>query len=62
MRREGAVPAGAPYATVVARAEGETRRPWSRPAIEPLPPLSALTMESIPGSGIIGDGGASTVF
>jgi len=41
-----------------------TRRPWVRPALELLPPLTSLTLQSggpIPGGGDTGSGG-STVF
>lgn len=40
------------------------RRPWVRPALEELPPLTSLTLQSggpIPGDGDTG-GGGSTVF
>lgn len=39
-----------------------TKRPWSAPAVQELPRLTELTLQSfIPGTGIPG-GGGSTVF
>lgn len=39
------------------------RRPWRAPSLDPMPPLTELTLQSfIPGSGWIGEGGGSTVF
>lgn len=39
------------------------RRPWRTPSLDPMPPLTELTLQSfIPGSGWIGEGGGSTVF
>lgn len=39
------------------------RRPWRAPSLDPMQPLTELTLQSfIPGSGWIGEGGGSTVF
>ncbi len=39
------------------------RRPWRAPTLDPLPPLTELTLQSfVPGEGWIGEGGGSTVF
>lgn len=63
MRRNESVPTEVPGANDPVRPEGATRRPWSTPVVEALPPLSALTLSSIPipGGGNVG-GGGSTVF
>lgn len=37
-------------------------RAWAAPAPEALPPLTSLTLASIPGRGIISEGAGSTVF
>jgi hypothetical protein len=46
------------------RPDARRKRPWSAPALEELPPLNELTLQSgdpIPGGGGPG-GGGSTVF
>ena len=62
MRYHEAVSTGAVGASETGRSEIVDRRPWVSPVIDPLSPLTALTMNSIQGAGILGDGGASTVF